>query len=388
MQSVYIQGGLRTPIGIFHGQYKVVRPEFLGAHVLTSLWQQFGQPIERNCQRKFAVQTETSSYATNMMIICGNAVGTGGNIGRLAALYADIPNAVPACTIDMQCASAAAAIEYGMARIQSGLSTLCFVGGIESASLQPMRTYADGDNRSGSYKVAQFSPSENDYQAMLWGAERTAQKWHITHAEMAPWIIRSHQLAAAANNQQLLKNYIVSYQAGDKDESIRPRMSERLLRRMPPLLGPDSVITAGNSCLTHDGAAFLVLSPTPSRFRLVTTVTWGGNPLYSPEGAWLATEALLQKTGLTMEEISTVEWNEAFAVIDVLYGRHFPGHEEKYNRIGGALAYGHPYGCSGAMLVLHCMASLDYCEGHYGVCAIAGAGGTGVAMLIERVSSL
>lgn len=128
-----------------------------------------------------------------------------------------------------------------------------------------------------------------------------------------------------------------------------------------------------------------MLGTKPSRFRLVTTVTWGGDPLYSPEGALKATALLLQKTGRTMADIDTVEWNEAFAVIDVLYGRHFKGHEEKYNRLGGALAYGHPYGCSGAMLALHCMASLDYCDGHYGLCAIAGAGGTGVAMLIERL---
>lgn len=368
MQPVYIQGGLRTPIGILHGQYKTVRPEHLGAHVLKALWQQYGPEA-----------------LTDTMIICGNAVGTGGNIGRLAALYAGIPESVPACTVDMQCASAAAAIDYGMARIQSGLSALCFVGGTESSSLQPLRTYANGDDRDGSYMVAQFSPAENDPRAMLLGAERTAQKWHITEEDMDPWIIRSHQLAVAAREQKRLAPYVLSYQDGDKDESIRPRMSERLLRRMPPLLGPDSVTTAGNTCLTHDGAAFLVLGTKPSRFRLVTTVTWGGDPLYSPEGALKATALLLQKTGRTMADIDTVEWNEAFAVIDVLYGRHFKGHEEKYNRLGGALAYGHPYGCSGAMLALHCMASLDYCDGHYGLCAIAGAGGTGVAMLIERL---
>lgn len=372
MQSVYIQGGLRTPIGNLQGQYKTVRPEQLGGHVLKALWQEFGD-------------SGVTSKATEAMIICGNAVGTGGNIGRLAALYAGIPESVPACTLDMQCASAAAAIDYGMARIQSGLSTLCFVGGMESTSLQPLRTYAAGDDRQGSYMVAQFSPTEITPQAMLLGAHRTAQKWHITHEEMAPWILRSHELATKARDQQLLKQYVLPYQTDDTDESIRPRMNERLLRRMPPLLGTDSVITAGNTCLTHDGAAFLVLSLKPTRFRLVTTVTWGGNPLYSPEGAWLATEALLKKMNLTMADISTVEWNEAFAVVDVLYGRHFKGHEAKYNRLGGALAYGHPYGCSGAVLALHCMASLEYCDGHYGLCAIAGAGGTGVAMLIERL---
>ena len=86
-----------------------------------------------------------------------------------------------------------------------------------------------------------------------------------------------------------------------------------------------------------------------------------------------------------MDDIDVVEWNEAFAIIDVLFDKTYPNHIGKYNMFGGALAYGHPYGCSGAILVLHCMAALESCGGRYGLCAIAGAGGTGTALIMERM---
>ena len=169
------------------------------------------------------------------------------------------------------------------------------------------------------------------------------------------------------------------------DESIRPSMNEKLLNRMKPLLGPNSITTAGNACLTHDGAAFVTLSSQEGPFRIVKAMPWAGDPLYSPEGALLSTKTILDVTDLSPTAIDVFEWNEAFAVISALFGREYPDLVDRYNMLGGALAYGHPYGCSGAMLLIHCMAALEYCNGHYGLCAIAGAGGTGTAMIIERM---
>ena len=169
------------------------------------------------------------------------------------------------------------------------------------------------------------------------------------------------------------------------DECIRPKMNEKLLSRMKPLLGPNSITNAGNACLTHDGAAFVYVSNTKGPFRIHSVLPWAGNPQFSPEGALESTKAILKRTGLTMDDIDVVEWNEAFAIIDVLFNKAYPNHMEKYNTLGGALAYGHPYGCSGAILVLHCMAALESCNGRYGLCAIAGAGGTGTALIMERM---
>ncbi len=370
MRKVYIMGGLRTPIGLFQGQFKHIRPEHLGAALLREMGERY-------------------DLSSVQEIICGNAVGTGGNIARLMALYAGFPTTVPAVTVDMQCASAGASIAFGMAKIAAGMADTILAGGMESSSLQPMRRYAEGDDRTGEYMVAHFSPQERDEKAMLLGAERTMKKHGMTAEEINPWVLRSHARAKEAAETGALQSVIATLRdlgEGFKDESIRPKMSERLLHRMPPLLGEDSMTTAGNACLTHDGAAFVLLTSKPSEFRIVHATSWAGEPLYSPEGALGATKKVLEETGLTMADMDGVEWNEAFAAIDVLFARNYGEYTDRYNRFGGALAYGHPYGASGAIILLHLMASLRVSSGRYGLCAVAGAGGTGTAMIIERVT--
>lgn len=367
IQDVYIMGGLRTPIGVIGGQYKSVQPELLGAKVLDAL-----------------LDTYELEYVDS--VFCGNAVGTGGNVARLMTLSSNLPISVPAVTVDMQCASGAMTIEMAYAHIRSGLMNTVIAGGIESSSLQPTRTYAEGDARTGEYLVAQFSPNENDPLVMLRGAERTIDKYGVSQDTLNKHVLRSHALAVQAMTNPHLKEKILPLRFDDidcTDESIRPRMSEKLLHRMKPLLGPGTVTTAGNACLTHDGAAFVVVSSKPSACKIIGSTAWAGEPQYSPEGAWQSTEALLSKYNLTMDDIDVVEWNEAFAVIDVLFERAYPEALDRYNRLGGALAYGHPYGCSGAMLVLHAMAALGTVQGRYAICAIAGAGGTGTALLLE-----
>lgn len=367
--SVYIHGGLRSPIGVLNGQYKYMRPEILGAQLIDEL-----------------INRHTISQVDG--IFCGNAVGTGGNIGRLMGLMCNLPNFVPAITVDMQCASALMSIEMAYTHIASGVMDAAIAGGIESSSLQPDRIYAIGDDREGLYKVAQFTPEDRSPLAMLEGSERTIHKHNITKEELYPYIIGSHQRASEALDNPYLQSYIMPITLEGKvcvDECIRPTMNEKLLSRMKPLLGPNSITNAGNACLTHDGAAFVYVSNTKGPFRIHSVIPWAGNPQFSPEGALESTEAILKRTGLTMDDIDVVEWNEAFAIIDVLFNKAYPNHMEKYNTLGGALAYGHPYGCSGAILVLHCMAALESCNGRYGLCAIAGAGGTGTALIMERM---
>ncbi|MDY5481376.1 MAG: acetyl-CoA C-acyltransferase [Veillonella caviae] len=366
--SVYIHHGLRTPIGVVNGQYKYMRPELLGAKVIDQL----------------LCTTDGDIHG----LFCGNAVGTGGNIARLMGLYSSLSPSVPAVTVDMQCASALMSIEIGYAHIASGLMDTVIAGGIESSSLQPMRVYANGDERNGSYKVAQFSPYEHTPNAMLEGAERTMRKYNVTHEELAPYIISSHQRAAQARKEGILDSIVMPIVIDGKDcvdESIRPNMNERLLKRMKPLLGIGSLVTAGNACLTHDGAGFVVLSKEQGPFRIHSMHSWAGNPLYSPEGALYSTEQILKCANLSASDIDVFEWNEAFAVISALFGRQYSKLVDRYNIFGGALAYGHPYGCSGSLLVLHCMRALEERNGRYGLCAIAGAGGTGTAMIIERL---
>ena len=375
-QEVYILGGLRTPLGAKNGQFKDIRPEHLGAAVLREL-----------CQRYELTKLDG--------IFGGNATGTGGNLTRLMALSAGL-SAPMACTVDMQCASGAAAIDFAWSRIRAGLGDVYLAGGMESASLQPVRQYDPKDDRynrlpNGRYETAQFSPDTLSQKAMLEGAERTAHLAGISRDELDAWALRSHQKATAARKAGSLRDCIVPIDGQRDDESIHPRLSSRLLARMPRLLGPGTVTTAGNVCPLNDGAAFVVLCSgrflqqsgyTPAA-KLLYVTGGTGDPGESPRAAQKTADILLQETGLAYDDLDAIEFNEAFAVIDVLFARSQPQVLDRYNRFGGALAYGHPYGASGAVLVLHALHSLAAVHGRYGLAAIAGAGGTGEALLLE-----
>ncbi len=379
MKEVWVVDGLRSAILKKNGGFSQVLPEDLGAELIRGI-------LKRNGLN------EVDS------VIGGNAVGTGGNIIRLTALKAGLPLGVPALTVDMQCASGAAAIDIARSRIAMGQDEVILAGGIESASLQPARMYAKGDKRAeltenGIYYTAQFSPDTPSQRAMLEGAERVAKMEHISRNELSQWVIRSHQKAAEAQKRGALRDFIYPINGISKDDGIRPRMNQRLLDRLPRLLGEGTITDAGNACGINDGGAFLLLAEAEwarahgfsPKARIVTTAMAGGPPEESPRGAMLAADKVLERTGLTYGEMDAIEFNEAFAVIDVLFERRFTELTDRYLRLGGALAYGHPYGASGAILLLHLIRSLEETDGRYGLMAIAGAGGMGEAIIVERM---
>ena len=164
MENVYILGGLRSHIGVKNGIFKNVLPEKLGAQVLKNL---------------------ISTYNLHDIdeIICGNAVGTGGNITRLMSLYAGVSEEVPAYTVDMQCGSGSISIDIAFTKIRSGMCDLIIAGGFESSSLQPLRYYNKNAPRYSDkkpyFQVAQFSPCEDQENIMLMCAERVAQKYNM-----------------------------------------------------------------------------------------------------------------------------------------------------------------------------------------------------------------
>lgn len=404
MSKVYIIGAKRTPIAQRGGALAAVRPEIFAAV----------------CARELLASSSVAAAELDG-IIAGNAVGTGGNITRLTALTAGLPEKVPALTVDMQCASGAAAISLAYAKIAAGQGEVYLAGGMESSSLQPLRTYATADPRcaleeggTGSYYTAQFAPGDLRPDTMLRGAERVMEVEHVSAAELNEWVLRSHHRAAAARERGLLDGYVVPitsdaiarYTCGDNltnsepngdaidcraDEGIRANMSERLLRRLPPKLGPGTLLNAGNACMINDGAAFVLLASeryvrehalTPLA-EIVGTCALGGAPDESPRGAQRTAERLLEREGYAMADMAAIEFNEAFAIIDVLFARKYPALTERYNRLGGALAYGHPYAASGAILACHLLASLRVAGGGLGLLSIAGAGGLGEAILVN-----
>lgn len=378
MEEVYIIGGLRSHIGLKNGIFKNILPEILGAEVLKKLISKYNL-------------TEIDE------IICGNAVGTGGNITRLMALYAGISNEVPAYTVDMQCASGSASIDIGFSKIGSGQCDLIIAGGFESSSLQPTRAYNKNDIRYNKenpiFSVAQFSPEEIGEEVMLQGAERVCERENISKKELDFWSLESHKRAKNARDEGILKDIIISVNESFCDEGIRDKISQRLLDRMKPLLYEKGKITAGNACLINDGAAFIVLcskkfmekNKIKPQGKIIKTSLIGNNPLYSPTCAMMATDKLLKSLNLKYQDISAFEFNEAFGVIDVMFERKNPNLINRYNILGGALAYGHPYGASGSIIMLHLLKGLQKADGEYGVCAIGGAGGVGSSICIKRM---
>lgn len=378
MDKVYILGGLRSFVGVVNGMYRHIPAEKLGAAVLRQVLEQY--PVEPD------------------YLIAGNGVGAGGNIARLMALEAGVPEQVPSFTLDVQCGSGLESIAVAAAKIASGEADCVVAGGFESSSTQPRRGYnANHPDYSGDtwYSVAKFMPGIHRETVMLEGAELACQREGVNKAELDEWVLRSHRLAAAAQAAGSLTNIIAPCFGATKDEGIRPRMSQRLLDRLPKVLPEGEFITAANSCLINDGAAFLVLCSegylkehglTPQA-KVLGSVACGGDPLVSPRTAVTALEKLLRKHNLTEAQIDDFEINEAFAVIDVLFARAFPASVNKYNAFGGALAYGHPYGASGAIITLHLLEALRGCQGRLGCASVAAAGGIGTALLIERVEA-
>ena len=378
MKEVFILGGLRSHIGLKNGIFQFVQPELLGASVLKDLI------------KKYEIDKIDE-------IICGNAVGTGGNIARLMTLTAGVSNEVPAFTVDMQCASAMMSIDIAFSKVKSGQCDLIIAGGFESSSLQPMRTYHKNDKRydtnNPNYTVAQFSPDDNSQNSMLEGAERVAELYQIEKADLDFWVKESHKRAKEAREEKILEDIISPINNSTYDEGIRDKMSQRLLDRMPTILGKETITNAANSCLINDGASFIIICSKKylenvkkkPKAKIINTCTIGTDATLSPTSAIQAMDKLLEIESLNYLDVSAVEFNEAFAVIDVLFQRKYPELIDRYNIFGGALAYGHPYGASGAIIALHLLKALEKTKGRYGICSIAAAGGLGSALLLERV---
>ena len=224
---------------------------------------------------------------------------------------------------------------------------------------------------------------------MLEGAERVARSDHISKHELDEWAIESHR--RAAQSRTLLLDSIVPINGWNIDNGIRDRINHRLLDRAPLPLGEGTVTSAGNSCRINDGAALAILVSEDFIHRydlnplaeILTAVSLGGDPKESPRGAMNTADFLLRQSNLRWENLNAIELNEAFAVIDVLFERAHPKLLDRYNRLGGAIAYGHPYGASGAVLLLHLIKALGS-NGGIGLLSIAGAGGMGQSILIER----
>ena len=383
MKPAYIIGGVRTPIGKTGGILRDFLPEQLAAVVLNETVSRYGiSPTDLD------------------QVFLGNVVGPGGNLARVSVLEAGWPYSVPALTLDLQCGSGLSAVNLAAGQILAGEADLVIAGGVESTSMAPRRQLNSADPRFAGehvfYEQAPFSPERIGNPEVGEGAEALAGQLDISRADMDKLALESHQRASRTRQQGLLTDMITPVRAQGElvaaDECIREKMSLRLLERMPPAFAAGGRITAGNTCLKHDGAAVVLIASQAAvdKYRLTPqavirgTASCGCDPNMFPLGPVYAIRKLLARTGLPLAAIDQLEINEAFAVKILACCRELGFSLSKTNTLGGALAYGHPYGASGAIILLHLIKALQAGGGRFGIAAIGAVGGMGTATLIER----
>ncbi|MDX2265270.1 MAG: thiolase family protein [Hyphomicrobiales bacterium] len=378
-----IIGARRTAIGRVGGLHKARRLEALAAPLMRALLAETGLPA-RDVDE----------------VALGNAAGGGGNPARLALLRAGLPESVPGVSIDRQCASGLDAILLGARLIETGAARIVLAGGAESPSTAPWRVEKPPGLYRGAprfFEQARFAPPEIADPTMAEAAETVAREAAVSRAAMDAYALESWRRARAAQAAGRFAREIWPLAPGAAegiDECVRPRLSAELLARMPPLI-PGGTVTAGTTCQICDGAAMALLVAQdvwiglgrPQALRFVGAAAAGVHPARLGLGPVPAAAKAFAQSGRSLADVSEVEFNEAFAsqVIASLeaMGRIDAG---AVNADGGALAFGHPFGASGAVIVTRLFSRMlaAGAGGGLGLATLGAAGGLGVAALFER----
>ncbi|MEU7629614.1 thiolase family protein [Nocardia sp. NPDC049220] len=322
-------------------------------------------------------------------VVLGNCLGPGGDPARIAALRAGMGAHVPGVTIDRQCGSGLDAVMQAAVRVRSGADELILAGGVESASTAPWRFWppvAGADPVR--YTRAPFAPQGFPDPEMGVAADDLARVRGITRQRQDAYAARSHTLAAAAD----FSSEIVPIGDVHRDERVRAGMTEARLARLRPSFGGDGTATAGNSCGISDGAAVVAVTTESiaaglPALRILGTAVSGSDPAFPGLGPVPAIRKLLRRTGFDPADLGVIEITEAFASVVLAVSDELGLDESKICPQGGAIAIGHPWGASGAILLVR-LASQMLREGGpaLGLAACAIGGGQGIAMLVERVS--
>jgi acetyl-CoA C-acetyltransferase len=335
-------------------------------------------------------------------VVIGNCRGPGGNPARVAALAAGLGVAVPGLTIDRQCGSGQEAVHQGATAVRAGVAELVLAGGAESASTAPWRL-ARPTTSTGlpvPYERAPFAPSKIGDPDMGPAAETVAAMCGVTRQRQDAYAARSHALSLAAARAGVFDAELVPVAGVVSDERPR-RLTETALARMRPAFAPGGTVTVGNSCGVSDGAAAVAIVPAYLREALGVPglalrgwVCVGLDPNTPGLGPVPAVAKLLKGLGVELAEVAVVEMVEAFAAqvlacTDALGLDPLDPAGPDAGRVcpqGGAIAMGHPWGASGAMLLVRLFAQMVRVDGpRLGVATCAVGGGQGLALLAERV---
>jgi acetyl-CoA acyltransferase len=386
--SVVIVAAARTPVGRFRGSLADVRADHLGAHLIKQLIGRAGL---------------TSAQVDDVIFGCVTQVGEqSANIARTSILGAGWPVTIPGMTIDRKCGSAEAAVHVAVGAIAAGAADVVIAGGAENMSRVPM-----GGNRDVHGEPFGWLASQRfDLVSQGEAAERIVDAWSLSRENLDDYAVESHRRAAAAADSGFFRDEIVPITVASlsenresaarlfaSDETIRRDTSKEKLAKLKTSFRPEGRVTAGNASQISDGAAAVLLMSENAarrlgvkpraRIRALTTV--GSDPTLMLTGPIAATQKVLQRAGLTKEDINLYEVNEAFACVPLIWMRELGIPNERLNVNGGAIALGHPLGASGARIMTTLLHELERRQARFGLQAICCAGGMATATILERL---
>ncbi|HSL57431.1 MAG TPA: thiolase family protein [Acidimicrobiales bacterium] len=396
MPNAVIVDAVRTAGGKRYGKLSGWHPADLAAEVLAALAQRNDLDPE---------------LVDDVIMGCVMQVGAQSiNIGRNAVLAAGWPETVPSTTVDRQCGSSQQSAHFAAQGVIAGAYDVVIAAGVEVMSLVPMgASIGQGLGMPFGPKVGERYADQGGLVPQGISAELIADKWNLSRTDLDTFAARSQQLAAQATAEGRFENEIIPVQerrldresgeiiVGDglvtADEGIRPDTTVDTLAKLKPAFKPDGKVTAGNSSQITDGAsAMLIMSEekaaqlglTP-RARFHTFALAGVDPITMLTGPIPATHKVLERSGLAMSDIDLVEINEAFASVVLAWEKELAPDMSKVNVNGGAIALGHPLGCSGAKLMATLLNELERTGGRYGLQTMCEGGGMANATIIERL---
>jgi 3-oxoadipyl-CoA thiolase len=399
--EAYVIDALRTPVGRYGGVLANARPDDLAAHVIRAAVERNGLP---------------AGDVADVYMGCTNQAGEDNrNVARMGLLLAGLPVEVPGVTVNRLCASGLDAVNQASRALRLGDGDLLLAGGVESMSRAPLampkpdRSFPRGDQTVFDTTLGWrfVNPRmEELYSTVSMGetAENVAERYGVSRADQDEFALESHRRAVAAAESGRFDSEIAPVPApqpkGDPvvvhaDEGPRADTTLEKLARLRPVFRENGTVTAGNSSTLNDGAACVVLA-TPERAkalgkeplaRIVATGVAGVDPAYMGVGPVPATRIALERAGLAIEDIDLVELNEAFAAQVLASIRELGIPHEKLNVNGGAIALGHPLGCSGAKILGTLIWELRRRGARYGLATMCIGVGQGAATIVENLSA-
>jgi 3-oxoadipyl-CoA thiolase len=399
MPEAYLIEPLRTPMGAYRGALAGVRPDDMAAHVIAAVVERSGVDPERIADVYFGAANQSGEDNRD--------------VARMAALLAGLPQSVPGATVNRLCASGLEAINSAARAVKAGEGDFYLAGGVESMSRapwvveKPERGLPRGPQtmhdttlgwRMINPRMAELGVST---EAMGETGENVAERYGVSREDQDAYALRSHRRAVAAIEAGKLAEEIVPIEAPrgrekvlvEADEGPRPDASLEKLAELRPVFREGGTVTAGNASTLNDGAACLLVASEKGAgelgveplARVVATGVAGVDPAFMGVGPVKAVPRALENAGLTIDQIDLFELNEAFASQVLASARELGIDEERLNVNGGAIALGHPLGCSGARLTGALVRELKRRGGKYGVATLCVGVGQGLSTVYEAI---